>query len=66
MLPTKGISQVDAEGGVFYRPGTDRVLFDAIKEHSGKTIRVVETDTHINDENFARMLVEELLKMITK
>jgi uncharacterized protein (UPF0261 family) len=36
MLPTKGISQVDAEGGVFYRPGTDRVLFDAIKEHSGK------------------------------
>lgn len=66
LLPRKGISQVDAEGGVFYRPAADKVLFDAIKEHAANTIRVIEVEAHINDKKFARMLVEVLLEMITK
>jgi uncharacterized protein (UPF0261 family) len=63
-LPTKGISQIDAEGRVFFRPETDRVLFDTIKKAASGKLKVVEVNAHINDESFAALLVEELLQMI--
>ncbi len=66
LLPVKGISQIDAEGGVFYRPETNKVLFDAIKENTDKAIEIMEVDAHINDEKFSRKLVEVLLDMIRK
>ncbi|HRN55668.1 MAG TPA: Tm-1-like ATP-binding domain-containing protein, partial [Agriterribacter sp.] len=66
LLPAKGISQVDAQGGVFYRPDINRVLFDAIKENTKATITVVEADTHINDPAFSAMLVKALLNVMGK
>ncbi|MDB5246831.1 MAG: transcriptional regulator [Segetibacter sp.] len=66
LLPTKGISQIDAEGGIFYRPEINRVLFDTIKEKTKKSINVIEVDAHINDEKFATMLVSVLLDAINK
>lgn len=64
LLPTKGISQIDAEGGIFYRPEINRVLFDTIKENTKESINVIEVDAHINDEKFSRMVVSVLLGMI--
>ncbi len=64
LLPTKGISQIDSKGGIFYRPDYDRVLFDTIKEHTKKEIPVEELNLNINDEEFAIKLVNTLLKMI--
>ena len=66
LLPAKGISQVDAEGGIFYRPEINRVLFDSIKENTKATIEVIETDMHINDPEFSVMLVSRLLGMMGK
>jgi uncharacterized protein (UPF0261 family) len=66
VLPTKGISQIDAEGGIFYRPEINKVLFDTIKEHSKEKINVIEVDAHINDEKFSTMLVSVLLDLIKK
>lgn len=66
VLPTKGISQIDAEGGIFYRPEINKVLFDTIKEHSKEKINVIEVDAHINDEKFSTILVSILLDMIQK
>lgn len=66
LMPTKGISQIDAEGGIFHRPEIDRVLFDTIKENAKATISVIEIDAHINDEKFSQMLVSVLLDMIKK
>ncbi len=65
VLPAKGISQLDVEGGIFYRPDTNGFLFDAIKENTKESIRVIEVDAHINDEEFSRMLVSTLLDMMT-
>ena len=64
VLPLKGISQVDAEGGVFYHPETNQVLFDTIKNYTAETVKVVEVDAHINDEAFSRMAVNQLLDLI--
>lgn len=66
LLPTKGISQIDAEGGVFYRPEVDRALFDTIKANSKDTIPVIEVDAHINDPKFATILVSTLLDLVER
>lgn len=64
LLPNKGVSQVDAEGGIFYHPSYNRILFNTIKEHTKSQIPVKELDLNINDEAFAVELVNTLLKMI--
>jgi uncharacterized protein (UPF0261 family) len=66
LLPKKGISQIDTEGGVFYHPEFDRVLFDNIKKHAEEPVNVIEVDAHINDEKFSRMLVKVLRELIEK
>lgn len=66
LLPKKGISQIDAAGGVFYNPGINQVLFDAIKSRTDKRIPVMEVDAHINDKAFAEAAVKVLLDLIAK
>ncbi len=64
VLPKKGISQIDAEGGVFYDPEANKALFDSIHAHCNSTIPIIEIDANINDEAFANALVAHLLKII--
>ena len=64
ILPLKGISQIDAEGDIFYNPEVNQVLFDSIKENRDETIKVLEVNAHINDPKFAEALVDELLKLV--
>ncbi|MPR33130.1 Tm-1-like ATP-binding domain-containing protein [Salmonirosea aquatica] len=64
VLPLKGISQIDAEGGIFYNPEVNQVLFDSIKENSDETTKVMEVNAHINNPLFAKVLVDELLNLL--
>ena len=64
LLPNKGVSQVDAKGGIFYQPTYNRILFDTIKKQTKTQFLVRELDLNINDEAFAVELVNTLLKMI--
>lgn len=64
LLPNKGISQIGTEGGIFYQPDIDRILFDSINQHVNPNISVKEYNTNINDEIFAIELVDTLLKIL--
>ncbi len=64
LLPKKGISVIGTEGEIFYSPEADKALFKAIKQALRKDIPVIELDSHINDEVFAKTLVDELLRII--
>ncbi|WP_218616750.1 Tm-1-like ATP-binding domain-containing protein [Arenibacter nanhaiticus] len=64
LIPLKGISQIDSEGDIFYNPEANNALFESIKENAKGHIEVVQMNAHINDEVFAKMLVEHLLKMM--
>ena len=64
VLPKKGISQIDAEGQIFYRPCINKVLFDAIKANVSANVKVVESAAHINDKALATLLVDCLMAMI--
>ena len=64
LLPNQGISQLDADGGVFYRPDVDRILFETIKKHTKDPVKAIDVDAHINDRAFSEKLVAILLAMI--
>lgn len=64
IIPLKGISQIDSVGDIFYDSEADSALFGAIKESADCRVPVMEVDAHINDETFAKILVERLLKIM--
>ena len=66
VIPLRGISQVDSDGGVFYDPEADAALFRAIRQHAGEHVTVLESDLHINDPAFAETLVRTLLGLLLK
>lgn len=66
LLPKKGISQVDAEGGIFHNPEYDEALFESIKKNVNENIPVIELEANINDPVFADALVAHLLQIINQ
>jgi uncharacterized protein (UPF0261 family) len=64
VLPLRGVSMIDAEGQPFHDPAADRALFDALRQHAGAAVSIIEIDAHINDLVFAETLVGELLGMV--
>ncbi|QND62489.1 UPF0261 family protein [Mesorhizobium loti] len=56
LIPEKGVSALDIEGGAFFDPEADAVLFEAIErtiKPNGKR-RVTRLPLHINDPEFAK------------
>lgn len=65
LLPTKGISAIDAENQPFEDATARRALFDAIRANAGAT-PVRELDLHINDPAFATACAETLLELLAR
>ncbi|WP_276255683.1 Tm-1-like ATP-binding domain-containing protein [Halomontanus rarus] len=59
-LPLRGVSMLDSDGEVFHDPAADDALFDALREHVGDDVELLEVDAHVNSEAFARAVVDEL------
>ena len=55
LIPEKGVSALDVEGGAFFDPEADAALFDAIERTGdwGGNRRLVRLPHHINDPAFA-------------
>jgi uncharacterized protein (UPF0261 family) len=64
LLPLKGVSAIDVDGGPFWWPEADRALFQSVRNWVGPGVRVIEIDRHINDPEFARAAAETLLEMV--
>ena len=63
MLPLRGVSMLDSEGGPFWWPEADAALFASIRQWA-YGVEVIELDCHINDFEFARTAVEKLLDLL--
>lgn len=65
LLHQRGVSMIDKEEQVFHDPNTDQALLQTLKggQKSFK-IRVISLDNNINDEAFARAVVESLIVLI--
>jgi uncharacterized protein (UPF0261 family) len=63
LVPEKGVSALDIEGGAFFDPEADAVLFEAIERTTrpnGRR-RVTRLPLHINDPEFAKAAVAAFL-----
>ncbi len=65
LLPSKGVSAIDAEGQVFHDPEADTALFDAIKQgwQPAPQRKLIEINAHINDPAFATAAVAAFEEM---
>ena len=63
LIPEKGVSALDIEGGAFFDPEADAVLFEAIERtiKPNDTRRVTRLPLHINDTEFAKAAVAAFL-----
>lgn len=64
MLPLRGVSAIDKEGGPFWCPEADQALFQSIHNWVGPWVKVIELDMHINDPAFAETAAQTLLTMV--
>lgn len=63
LIPLRGFSNLDVEGGVFCDNESDRVFIEVLKANLTPEIKVFERDCHINDKEFAKFMYERFLKM---
>lgn len=61
LLPLRGVSAIDTDGGPFHDPKADEALFDAVRSGlAGSDIEIVELDMDVNDPAFADAAVQWL------
>ena len=65
LIPEKGVSSLDIEGGAFWDPDADAVLFgalsDTIKQTSNR--QVITLPYHINDPEFSTAAANAFLEI---
>jgi uncharacterized protein (UPF0261 family) len=63
LLPEKGISALDIDGGAFWDPAADAALFDAIESRLSQTDtrRLTRVPLHINDPAFSATAAQAYL-----
>jgi uncharacterized protein (UPF0261 family) len=66
LIPERGISALDIEGGAFFDPQADAALFDAIESEfqASANRHLVRLPHHINDPAFARLAADTFLSII--
>ncbi len=64
LVPLRGVSAIDCEGGPFWWPDADRALFQSLRNWLSPQVLLIELDLHINDPAFARAAAETLLGMV--
>jgi uncharacterized protein (UPF0261 family) len=66
LLPLRGVSGIDIEGGPFRDEAADAALFAAVREAvEGSAVEVVEEDAHINEPGFGARAARRLHAHIT-
>jgi uncharacterized protein (UPF0261 family) len=66
IIPLKGVSMLDSEGGAFWDPLADRACFNTIKENLKPGIPYIEMNHNINDHEFSEKVAAVLLQMLKK
>jgi len=63
LLPLRGVSALDREGGPFWWPEADAALFQSLRNWV-YGVEVIELDCHVNDPEFAAGAVATLRKLL--
>lgn len=66
LLPSCGFSALDREGNIFYDPVADKAFMESIKSSLKETIEAKEIDANINEDEFARVVVDEFMNVLRR
>jgi uncharacterized protein (UPF0261 family) len=66
LLPLRGVSMLDSEGGRFWDPEADGACYDAIRKALRPGIELIEADANINDPEFSELCANTLLGLMPK
>lgn len=66
LVPLKGGSIMDIEGGDFWLPDVNRRCFDALRDRLKPEIQYREVDAHINDAAFAEVAFNTLMALMAR
>ena len=64
VVPTRGFSLVDVEGGDLYDPAADRAFIDALRAALRPDIAFEEVDAHVDDPAFADLVADRYLTLV--
>jgi uncharacterized protein (UPF0261 family) len=64
VVPTRGFSLADAEGGDLWDPEADRAFIDALREALPPHIGFETVDLHVDDAAFADLVTERYLSLV--
>ncbi|MEK6238936.1 MAG: Tm-1-like ATP-binding domain-containing protein [Planctomycetales bacterium] len=64
ILPLQGVSAIDKSGESFDDPQAREALFESLRANRGD-VELIETDCHINDEDFAERAAKRLIEMMS-
>lgn len=64
MIPLRGVSMLDSEGGRFWDPAADAACFAAIRENLRADVPLIELDCNINDPEFSGAMARKLLELL--
>ena len=64
LVPLRGVSALDREGGPFWCPAADAALFQSLRNWMSPDVALVELDLHINDPAFAETAAATLLRYL--
>jgi uncharacterized protein (UPF0261 family) len=65
MVPLRGGSIMDIEGGAFWEPETNRLVRALFQNNLNPAIRYQEIEAHINDDLFADAVYEETMRVLS-
>ena len=64
IVPTRGFSLADAEGGDLYDPAADRALIDALRDGLRPHFAYEEVAAHVDDAAFADLVADRYLSLV--
>jgi uncharacterized protein (UPF0261 family) len=64
IVPARGFSLVDAEGGELYDPAADRAFIDSLRDSLRPHFAYEEVDAHVDDPAFADLVADRYLTLV--
>lgn len=63
LWPKMGLSTLDRQGKPYWNPEADKALLKSLRKNLDDSIPLVELDSYINDDKFAKEVVSEFVKL---
>jgi uncharacterized protein (UPF0261 family) len=64
VVPLRGWSSLDREGGILYDPKEDQIFIEELKKHLRSPLEIEEVDCNLEDFDTAKVLVNSLIHFI--